>query len=280
MNHKDTKTQRVAAALCAFVYLCLCVSASGQATKEFRVCADPENLPFSNRQQEGFENKIASLIARELGAEPRYIWWGQRTGFIRNTMNATLKEGRCDIVIGVPAGYDLVAPTKPYYRSTYVFVYPKNKGLQIRSLDDPILKKIKIGVHLIGDDYTNPPPVHELARRGIVDNVAGFSTFYSSQNPPSTLIDAVASGKVDAAIVWGPAAGYFAARQRVPLELVPVPSATTDLPFTFDISMGVRKGDAKLKAQLEQVLDKKQSEIQKILRDYGVPLLNRKADTK
>jgi len=195
-------------------------------------------------------------------------------------MNATLKEGRCDIVIGVPAGYDLVTPTKPYYRSTYVFVYPKNKGLQIRSLDDPILKKIKIGVHLIGDDYTNPPPVHELARRGIVDNVAGFSTFYSSQNPPSTLIDAVASGKVDAAIVWGPAAGYFAARQRVPLELVPVPSAPTDLPFTFDISMGVRKGDAKLKAQLEQVLDKRQTEIQKILRDYGVPLLNRKADLK
>ena len=281
MNHKGTKTQRFTKALlCAVVSLCLCGSATAQHAKEFRVCADPENLPFSNRQQQGFENKIASLIARDLGAEPRYIWWGQRTGFIRNTMNATLKEGRCDIVIGIPAGYDLVAPTKPYYRSTYVFVYPKNKGLQIRSLDDPILKKIKIGVHLIGDDYTNPPPVHELARRGIVDNVAGFSTFYSSQNPPSTLIDAVASGKVDAAIVWGPAAGYFAARQRVPLELVPVPSAPTDLPFTFDISMGVRKGDAKLKAQLEQVLDKRQTEIQKILRDYGVPLLNRKADLK
>jgi quinoprotein dehydrogenase-associated probable ABC transporter substrate-binding protein len=237
-------------------------------------------MPFSNRQLEGFENKIASLIASELGTSPRYVWWGQRVGFIRNTMNATLKEGRCDVVIGVPAGYDLVQPTKPYYRSTYVFVYPKGKGLQIKSLDDPILKKIRIGVHLIGDDYTNPPPVHELAKRGVVDNVVGFSTFYSDQNPPSTIIDAVASGKVDAAIVWGPAAGYFVARQRVPLEMVPVPSGKTDLPFAFDIAIGVRKGDAALKALMEQLLDRKQAEIQKILKDYAVPLLDRKADAK
>ena len=237
-------------------------------------------MPFSNRQLEGFENKIASLIASELGTTPRYVWWGQRVGFIRNTMNATLKEGRCDVVIGVPAGYDLVQPTKPYYRSTYVFVYPKGKGLQIKSLDDPILKKIRIGVHLIGDDYTNPPPVHELSKRGVVDNVVGFSTFYSDQNPPSTIIDAVASGKVDAAIVWGPAAGYFVARQRVPLEMVPVPSGKTDLPFAFDIAIGVRKGDAALKALMEQLLDRKKVEIQKILKDYAVPLLDRKADTK
>ncbi len=124
----------------------------------------------------------------------------------------------------MPEGYDLVSTTRPYYRSTYVFVYPKGKGLAVKSLDDPVLKKLKIGVHLLGDDYTNPPPVHELSKRGVVDNVVGFSTFYSAENPPSTIIDAVASGKVDLAIVWGPFAGYFAARQRVPLELVPVPS--------------------------------------------------------
>jgi quinoprotein dehydrogenase-associated probable ABC transporter substrate-binding protein len=195
-------------------------------------------------------------------------------------MNASLKEARCDVVIGVPAGYDLVQPTKPYYRSTYVFVYPKGKGLQIKSLDDPILKKIKIGVHLLGDDYTNPPPVHELAKRGVVDNVVGFDTFYSRQNPPSRIIDAVAGGKVDAAIVWGPAAGYFAAHEPVPLELTPVPSGKTDLPFAFDISMGVRKGDDALKVQVEQALDRRQVEIQKILKDYGVPLLDKKANTK
>ena len=278
MKHRATETQRYI--LCAFVSLCLCVSASGQTKKQLGICADPENMPFSNRQLEGFENKIASLIAREFGASPRYVWWGQRVGFIRNTMNASLKEARCDVVIGVPAGYDLVQPTKPYYRSTYVFVYPKGKGLQIKSLDDPILKKIRIGVHLIGDDYTNPPPVHELSKRGVVENVVGFSTFYSDQNPPSTIIDAVASGKVDAAIVWGPAAGYFVARQRVPLEMVPVPSGKNDLPFAFDIALGVRKGDAALKALMEQLLDRKKVEIQKILKDYAVPLLDRKADTK
>src|SRR5215510_4257404 len=126
--------------------LLLACSSFAQEKKQFRVCADPENLPFSNRKLEGFENKIADLVAKEFGASPTYIWWGQRRGFIRNTMFATLKEQRCDIVIGVPEGYDLVLPTKPYYRSTYVFVYPKGKGLQIRSLDDPILNFINIGV--------------------------------------------------------------------------------------------------------------------------------------
>jgi len=254
------------------------VVAAGQ--RQFRVCADPENLPFSNRQLEGFENKIAGVMAKALGAAPSYVWWGQRRGFIRNTMNATLKEARCDVVIGVPRGYDLVRTTKPYYRSTYVFVYPKGKGLQIKSLDDPILKKIKIGVHLFGDDYTNPPPVHELAKRGIVDRVIGFDTFYSRQNPPSRIIDAVAGGQIDVAIVWGPAAGYFVAHQRVPLEVVPVPSGKMDLPFAFDISMGVRPGDEALKTQLEQVLETKHDEIRKILKDYGVPLLDRKVDAK
>ena len=266
--------------LCLIVSLCLCVSSSAQDQKQFRVCADPYNLPFSNRQLEGFENKIAALIAKELGAPLSYVWWGQRRGFIRNTINASLKEARCDVVIGVPLGYDLVQPTKPYYRSTYVFVYPKGKGLHIQSLDDPILKKMKIGVHLLGDDYTNPPPVHELAKRGVVDNVVGFDTFYSPKNPPNTIIDAVANGKVNVAIVWGPAAGYFAAREHVPLEVVPIPSAKTDLPFAFDMSLGVRKGDEALKAQLEHVLDRKQAEIRKILIDYGVPLIDRKADAK
>ena len=250
------------------------------ARAAFRVCADPENLPCSNRKLEGFENKIAAVMAKELGAPLSYIWWGQRRGFIRNTMNATLEEGRCDVVIGVPQGYDLVQTTRPYYRSTYVFVYPKGKGLQIKSLDDPILKKLRIGVHLLGDDYANPPPVHELSQRGIVGNVVGFNTFYSADNPPSTIIDAVASGRIDVAIVWGPAVGYFVVRQRVPLEMVPVPSAKGDLPFAFDISMGVKKGDEALRAQVQQALDRKQAEITNILKDYGVPLLNGKGDAK
>ena len=246
----------------------------------FRVCADPENLPASNQKLEGFENKIAVVMAKELGETLRYVWWGQRRGFVRNTMNATLEAGRCDVMIGVPQGYDLVQTTRPYYRSTYVFVYPKGKGLQIKSLDDPILKKLRIGVHLLGEDYTNPPPVHALSQRGIVGNVAGFDTFYSRENPPDKIIDAVATGKIDVAIVWGPAVGNFVVHHRVPMEMVPVPSAKGDLPFAFDISMGVRKGQEALRAQVQQALDRKHAEITNILKDYGVPLLNGKGDAK
>jgi quinoprotein dehydrogenase-associated probable ABC transporter substrate-binding protein len=253
--------------------------ALGQTKGPLRVCADPENLPFSNQKLEGFENRIADLVAKEFGTTTTYTWWGQRRGFIRNTMNATLQEGRCDVVIGVPEGYDLVRTTTPYYRSTYVFVYPTDKGLAITSLDDPRLKKLKVGVHLLGDDYTNPPPVHELAKRGVVDNVVGFSTFYSAANPPSAIIDAVAKRRVDLAIVWGPVAGYFAGQQPVPLTLVPVPSAKGDLPFAFNISMGVKPGNDALRARLEKILVSRRAEITAILKQYGVPLVATKAES-
>ena len=231
------------------------------------------NLPFSSRGLEGFENKIAELIAGEFGLSPTYVWWGQRRGFIRNTMKATLDEARCDVVMGVPQGYDLVALTKPYYRSTYVFVYPTDRGISLKSIDDPILRDLKIGVHLLGNDYMNPPPVHELGRRGIVDNVVGFSTFYSEDNPPGKIIEAVVNGELDLAIVWGPVAGYFAKKQSVPLDLVPVPSPEGGLPFTFDICLGVRHGESELKSRLEEVLERKKEEISAILAEYGVPTL-------
>ena len=252
----------------------LCASfALAAAPKPFRVCADPENMPFSNQKMEGFENRIAEVIAKDLGAPLRYVWWGQRRGFIRNTMNATLQEGRCEVMIGAPAGYDLVRTTKPYYRSTYVFVYRKDKGFQIKTLDDPMLKTISIGVHLLGEDYSNPPPVHELSKRGIVSNVKGFDTFYSDKNPPSTIIDAVAAGKIDVAIVWGPAVGYFVLHQQVPMAIVPVPSRQGDLPFAFDISMGVKRGEDALYDQVEKALDRNRGQIDRILREYGVPNL-------
>ena len=141
----------------------------------------------------------------------------------------------------------------------------------------PILKKVKIGVHLLGDDYTNPPPVHELSKRGVVGNLVGFSTFYSAENPPSAIIDAVASGKVDVAIVWGPAAGYFVKQQRVPLAMVPVPSGKGDLPFEFGMSMGVKPGNDALRLRLEKVIDSRRAEITKILKDYNIPLVEKKA---
>lgn len=139
------------------------------ADRELRVCADPNNLPFSNQQGQGFENRIAELVAEELDARLSYTWWAQRRGFIRNTLNA----GACDLVIGVPAGYELVETTAAYYRSAYVYVYRADRGLDLRSMRDPRLRQLRIGVHLIGDDGANPPPAHALGRQGIVDNVVG-----------------------------------------------------------------------------------------------------------
>ena len=250
------------------------------APKPFRVCADPENMPFSNQKMEGFENRIAEVIAKDLGAPLRFIWWGQRRGFIRNTMNATLEEGRCEVMIGAPAGYDLVRTTKPYYRSTYVFVYRKDKGFQIKTLDDPILKTVRIGVHVLGEDYSNTPPAHELSKRGIVSNVKGFDTFYSEKNPPGTIIDAVAGGKIDVAIVWGPAAGYFVRHQQVPMAMVPVPSRKGDLPLAFDISMGVKRGEDALHDQVEKALERNREQIDRILNDYGVPNLQTRVQSQ
>lgn len=236
-----------------------------------RVCADPNNLPFSNRNLEGFENRIADLLAREMNVKVEYTWWAQRRGFIRNT----LKAGICDVVIGVPSSYELALTTAPYYRSTYAFVYRKDKGISVRSFDDPILHHIRVGVQMIGDDFANTPPAHALTSRHIVENVKGYSLYgdYSQANPPARIIEAVAKGEIDVAVVWGPLAGYFAKRQRAPLEIVPVSPQVDQpfLPFVYDISIGVRRGENAFRDQLDDILNRKNLEIEKILDEYGVP---------
>lgn len=246
--------------------------AASQKTQErkLRVCADPNNLPFSNDRLEGFENKLAKLIAREMDAEVEYTWWAQRRGFIRNT----LKAGDCDVVMGVPADFDMALTTKPYYRSSYAFVYRKDSGLKIRSFDDPLLRRVKVGVQMIGDDFTNSPPAHALANRRIVRNVVGFTVYgnYAEENPTAKIVRAVADGAIDAAVVWGPLAGYFAKRFSAELEVVPVAQQSEGaLPFAFDISMGVRRGDKELKRELETILERKREEVERLLDDYGVP---------
>jgi mxaJ protein len=236
-----------------------------------RVCADPNNLPFSNQRGEGFENKLAELLAHDMGERVEYTWWAQRRGFFRNT----LKAGACDVVMGVPSGFEMALTTKPYYRSTYVFLSRKDRHLDVKSFDDPVLKKLRIGVQIIGDDQSNAPPAHALTRRNIVDNVKGYTLYgdYSQHDPPARIVDAVAKGDIDLAIVWGPLGGYFAKQSRVPLQVVPVSPQIDQpfLPFVFDISMGVRRGDQELRDRVEQILEQRRPEIDRILEDYRVP---------
>jgi mxaJ protein len=243
------------------------------APREFRVCADPNNLPFSNRRGEGFENRLAELFARDLGTRVRYEWMPQQRGFVRKT----LKAGTCDVIMGVPAHYDPVLTTRPYYRTTYVFVYRADRGPRVTSLDDPALRRARIGIHVVGDDYDNPPPAQALAARGIIDNVIGYPIVgdYSKPNPPARLVEAVERGDVDIAIVWGPFAGYFAKGSPVRLAIVPVlPSQdASGLPFAFDIALGVRHGDTSLAAQLDTLLVRERPAVQHLLAQYGVPQL-------
>ncbi len=244
--------------------------ASAQA-RELRVCADPNNLPFSNSRGEGFENKIVALIAKDLGASVSYTWWAQRRGYVRNTVKAEL----CDLWPGVASGVEMLATTPPYYRSSYVFVTRADRGLDICSLDDPRLRTLIVGVQMVGNDATNTPPAHALAQRGITQNVRGFMLYgdYSQPNPPAAIIDAVANGQIDVAVVWGPLAGYFAAKEMEALTLAPVqPSSTAPAwPMTFDISMGVRRGDAAFKREIDQALERNRSAIDTILDAYHVP---------
>lgn len=242
-----------------------------QAKTALRVCSDPNNLPFSNDKQEGFENKIAELVAREMNLKLEYTWWAQRRGFVRET----LKSDLCDLIVGMPSSSELALTTAPYYRSTYVFVWRKDRDLKIQSFDDAALHTLRIGVQMIGDDFANSPPAHALTNRKIVENVRAYSVYgdYSQPNPPARVVEAVAKREVDVAVVWGPTAGFFAKQEHLPLTLVPV-APQIDLPylpFVYDISMGVRRGDEAFKDRLETILENRRAEIRQILTDYGVP---------
>ncbi len=241
------------------------------STTVLRVCADPNNMPFSNKREEGFENKIADLIAGEMNVPDEYTCWSQLRGFFRST----LRSGLCDVVIGVPASFELAATTRPYYRSTYVFVSRVDRELDVRSFDDPVLRELKVGVQLVGDDGANTPPVHALNNRGMVANLKGFTLYgnYVEPDPPARIIDAVARGDVDIGVVWGPLAGYFANKKAIPLKIVEV-SPQIDLPylpFVYDISVGVRRGEDDLKNRIDDILQRKHDDIGAILDTYHVP---------
>jgi quinoprotein dehydrogenase-associated probable ABC transporter substrate-binding protein len=271
---RSTRIRLVGSLCAAGAAIALMGSAPRQPLAELRVCADPYNMPFSNDKEEGFENKIAHLVAEDLHATVVNYWWPHRRGFVRNSIGA----GMCDVIIGVPVGFDLVAETKPYYRSTYYFVYRSDRGLAIRSLDDTILKHLRIGVNLIGYDYTNTPPAQALASRGIV-GVKGFGNFLNPDpraDHPEDIINAVANDSIDVAVVWGPKAGYWVRREPVPLTMVALPDSdpVSGMPFAFDFAMGVRHRDKALKAVLDSVIDRRRADIVRILHDYNVPMLD------
>jgi mxaJ protein len=261
----------VSAAVLFAVGLTLAAGCGRGQPQPFRVCADPNNLPFSNEARQGFENRLAELVADELHTTVEYTWWAQRRGFVRHTLGA----GACDAVMGVPARFEPTLQTRHYYRSSYVFVTRATRHLEVRSFDDDALRHLRVGVHTAGDDFGTLPPGHALARRNIVQNVVGYSLYgdYAAPNPPARLVEAVAAGEVDVAVVWGPFGGYFARQQPQPLTVTAVTPEQDDpaTPFAFDIAIGVRRGNEELRDRLNVVLDRRREEINRLLDSYGIP---------
>ncbi len=252
--------------VCALL-LALAVAAPLWAQRELRVCADGDNPPYSSRDLSGLDNKIAALMARDLNVKLTYYRSRMGRGYVRDVLNA----GQCDLLVEVPSNFPQVLTTPPFYRSSYVFVTRRDRNLNIASFDDPRLHTVKIGVQIVAENYS--PPGQSLGRRGIYANIVGFA---NTGEDAAEIINAVASGKVDVAIAWGPLAGYYAARQPVPLEIVAVSPAMDPpgIPFQYSISMGVRKGDTHLRDELSAFLVRRRAEIDSILRSYGVPRLD------
>jgi len=237
-----------------------------------RVCADPNNLPFSNRAEAGFENRIARILADALGARLEYVWWVQRRGFIRQTLGA----GRCDVIVAVPSDYEHVASTRAYYRSSYMFVQRPDSAAPITSLDDPLLAQLKIGVHLGDGDASGTPPALALAARNLNGKLTGFALHGDNGRPDPTIhiLHALQAGEIDIAIVWGPlAAPYLRQKTLVATPVLPQMDQGF-LPMHFEIAVGVQKNALPLRARLDGALVARGAEIRQVLRDAGVPLVD------
>lgn len=251
--------------------------------KALRVCQDPNNLPFSNVKGEGIENRIAELFGQSLGLPVTYYSFPQRMAFIRNTLRYKLpgQDYPCDIVMGVPVGFDQgVSVTKPYYRSTYALVIPRGKGMDnVASADDFLklppqkLKSLKIGI------YDRSPASDWLKKHDLVDQGVPYKMMSAdpAQYPGQIIENDLAAGTIDAAVVWGPIAGYFAQRVKQPaLTVLPLKSEE-GVQFDYAMAMGVRYGEREWKQQIEGLISTKQADIQAILKEFGVPLLDNTA---
>jgi quinoprotein dehydrogenase-associated probable ABC transporter substrate-binding protein len=231
-----------------------------------RVCADPHNLPFSNEAGEGFENKIAELLAEELGVPLAYTWYPQSIGFVRNTLGARA----CDVVMGITSTSELLQNTNPYYHSSYALVQRADAKTKADTLSDPRLADLRIGA------VARTPPVDILAQRGLLKNVTPYALVVDTRfdSPGRQMVEDVAAGKIDVGVLWGPIAGYWAKQQSVPVEVVPLTGENIGARMDFRITMGLRRNEPEWKRVLNDFIGGHEAEIQAILLDYGVPLLD------
>lgn len=241
-----------------------------------RVCADPDNLPFSNEAGEGLENRIAELMAKTWDSKLEYVWWAAPRGMMR------MLNGRyCDVTLQMPVLSDMAGVTRPYYRTSYVIIQRTDAPHRITGLDDPELKRLKIGVHLFSADGENTPPAMALARHGVVGNLVGFSTTYTGgQARPEDIVKAVADKSIDLAMVWGPIAGYYAKRLGLDLSFTPIEDDTlTRMPFAYSMGMATRRADRAFRDSVQAFIDAHRPELQRILEDYGIPTVPLPADS-
>lgn len=232
-----------------------------------RVCADPRNLPYSNEAHEGFENKIAELLAQRLGKELAYVYYPNTTGFVRNTLNAR----RCDVIMGIPQGDDIVQVTNPYYRTSYAIVTRPGTDLAaVGDLADPRLKGTRIGI------IAGTPPATNLAVNGLLANAKSYPLVVDTRfdSPAATMIEDLENNRIDAAILWGPMAGYLAKHSQVPLKVTALVKEPSGARMVYRIAMGVRPSDQNWKRQLNKFIAENVAEISQILESYGVPLLD------
>ena len=236
------------------------------------VCADPENLPYSNKAGEGFENKIAALIAADMHMGVEFFFFPEHKTFLRRTLN----DGACDLVVSVPAGMRQIAQTRPYFASSYVAITRADDKRHFTSFDDAWLRDASIGLQLVGNEGATTPPAVALSRRGVVQHITAFPMWAEEgvASPQGKIVDAVADGSIDVAFVWGPFAGYFARAHGAALRLEQIAAdpAMPGVPFEFQMTMGVRKKDLALRDQVQDAIGRHTAEIAAILHDYGVPI--------
>jgi mxaJ protein len=251
---------------CLSCVLLLLAAVCPLLAKPLRICSDPDNLPFSNRAAGGFDNRIAVLIARDMGREPVFVWARSRRGFLREQF----ENDACDVLMSVPVGLRGVAATSPYYRSTYVFVTPNRERMNITSFSDPRLNRRRIGLQMLEEDMA--PPAIPLVRDGHARQLVGFESFGAAS---ADIVQAVADGRVSTSVVWGPTAGYFIAKLQLPCTITPISAAADEygIHFEYALALAVHRGDGKLLDALNNSLQRLRPQIGRVLAAYHVPTI-------